>query len=94
MSNEVFELLQSGGIILTAIAVIMDWSDLEPVKLPVTLNFGYVSDDGSSTDGRYRDAIIKELARLHRIAPVGKLPTNDARIDELLTILEDVEGDE
>ena len=71
-----------------------DWSNLEPAKLPVTLNLGYVSDDGSSKDGRYRDAILKELARLHGIAPVGELPTHDARIDELLTILMNVEGDE
>ena len=71
-----------------------DWSNLEPAKLPVTLNFGYVSDDDRSKDGRYRDAILKELARLHGIAPVGELPTHDARIDELLTILMNVEGDE
>ena len=70
-----------------------DWSGLKHAK-PVTLNLGYVSDDGSGTDGRYRDAILKELARLHGIAPVGELPTHDARIDELLTILMNVEGDE
>ena len=61
---------------------------------PVTLNFGYVSDDDRSTDGRYRDAILAELARLHRIANVGESLDIDARIDELLSILEDVEGDE
>ena len=71
-----------------------DWSNLEPAKLPVTLNLGYVSDDDRSMDGRYRDAIIRELVRLRGIAPVGELQTLDARIDELLTILEDVEGDE
>lgn len=43
---------------------------------------------------KYRDAILKELARLRGIAPVGELPTHDERIDELLCILEDVEGDE
>ena len=61
---------------------------------PVTLNLGYVSDDDRSTDGRYRDAILAELARLHRIANVGESLDIDARIDELLSILEDVEGDE
>lgn len=61
---------------------------------PVTLNLGYVSDDSRSTDGMYRDAILAELARLHRIANVGESPDIDARIDELLCILEDVEGDE
>ena len=71
-----------------------DWSNLEPAKLPVTLNLGYVSDDGSSTDGRCRDAILKELARLHRIANVGESDDVDARIDELLAVIEDVEGDE
>lgn len=53
--------------------------------------FGFTSN---STDGRYRDAILAELARLHRIANVGESPDIDARIDELLCILEDVEGDE
>lgn len=53
--------------------------------------FGFTSN---GEDGRYRDAIIRELVRLRGIAPVGELPTLDARIDELLTILEDVEGDE
>ena len=88
----------------------MDWSGLKhakPVTLnfgyvsdddsstkPVTLNLGYISDDGSSTDGRYRDAILKELARLHRIANVGESLDIDVRIDELLSILEDVGGDE
>ena len=71
-----------------------DWSNLEPAKLPVTLNLGYVSDDGSSTDGRCRDAILKELARLRGIAPVGEVETIDARIDELLIILADMEDDE
>ena len=59
---------------------------------PVTLNLGYVSDDDRSTDGRYRDAILAELARLRGIAPVGEVETIDERIDELLCILEDVEG--
>ena len=71
-----------------------DWSNLEPAKLPVTLNLGYVSDDGSSTDGRCRDAIIRELVRLHGIANVGESDDVDARIDELLAVIEDVEGDE
>ena len=67
---------------------------------PVTLNFGYVSDDGGSTDSMYRDAIIRELVRLHAIAPLTDStedPTTDPllnRIDELLTVLEDVEGAE
>ena len=71
-----------------------DWTGEKPATLPVTLNFGYVSDDDRSTDGRYRDAILAELARLRGIAPVGEVETIDERIDELLCILEDVEGDE
>ena len=49
---------------------------------------------------KYRNAIIRELIRLRGISPLTDSvedPTTDpllARIDELLTILEDVEGDE
>ena len=68
-------------------------SDDDSSAKPVTLNLGYVSDDGG-TDGRYRDAILAELARLHRIANVGESLDIDARIDELLILLMDVEGDE
>ena len=88
----------------------MDWSGLKhakPVTLnfgyvsdddsstkPVTLNLGYISDDDRSTDGMYRDAILAELARLHRIANVGESDDIDARIDELLAVIEDVEDGE
>ena len=42
----------------------------------------------------YADVIVCELARLRGIAPVGELETIDERIDELLTILMNVEDDE
>ena len=53
--------------------------------------FGFTSN---STDGRYRDAILKELARLRGIAPVGEVETIDERIDELLILLMDMEDGE
>ena len=55
-------------------------------------------NDKDNKDSRYRDAIIRELVRLHAIAPLTDStedPTTDPllnRIDELLTVLEDVEG--
>ena len=85
--------LMENGTVKDAVGKAAEKIKAEAAK-PVTLNLGYVSDDGSSTDGRYRDAILAELARLHRIANVGESLDIDARIDELLSILEDVEGDE
>lgn len=57
-------------------------------------------NDKDNKDSMYRDAIIRELVRLHAIAPLTDFtedPTTDPllnRIDELLTVLEDVEGAE
>ena len=59
----------------------------------------YVEGYNKAMD-KYRNAIIRELIRLRGISPLtGSVedPTTDpllSRIDELLTILEDVEGAE
>lgn len=53
-------------------------------------------NDKDNKDSMYRDAIIRELVRLHAIAPLTDFtedPTTDPllnRIDELLRILKDV----